>query len=85
MEQAEGPAAALSSEEDTAGVENVKSRTYSTELLARPHPEPRAHGLGEFPRWVSGASQEQEGPGHGLRLEVTSPEEAYGYIVTESE
>ncbi|XP_070279659.1 receptor-type tyrosine-protein phosphatase N2 isoform X1 [Myotis yumanensis] len=85
IEQAEGPAAALSSEEDTVGVENVRSRTYSTELLARPRSEPRTHGLGEFPRWVPGASQEQEGPGHGLRLEVKSPEEAYGYIVTESD
>lgn len=75
----------MSSEEDTAGVENVRSRTYSTELLARPRSELRAHRLGEFPRWVPGASQEQEGPGHGLRLEVKSPEEAYGYIVTESE
>ncbi|XP_015418275.1 PREDICTED: receptor-type tyrosine-protein phosphatase N2, partial [Myotis davidii] len=85
MEQAEGPVAALSSEEDTIGVENVRSRTYSTELLARPRSEPRAHRLGELPHWVPGASQEQEGPGHGLRLEVKSPEEAYGYIVTESD
>lgn len=75
-EQEEGPAAAPSSEEDAAaaGVENVKSRTYSAELLARPRPE--------FPRGAPGAS-----PGHGLRLEVRSPEkeEACGYIVTESE
>lgn len=77
--------ATLSSEEDAAGVENVKSRTYSTELLAKSYSEPRTLGLEEFPHWVSGASQEQEGPGHGLRLELKSPKEAYGYIMTESE
>ncbi|XP_045434231.1 receptor-type tyrosine-protein phosphatase N2 [Pipistrellus kuhlii] len=85
-EQADGPAA-WSSEEAAAGVENVKSRTYSSELPGRPRPEPRARGLGQSPRWVPRASQEQEDPGPGLRLEVKAPEEeeAYGYIVTESD
>lgn len=92
--KSEDPEASLSSEEDTAGVENVKSQTYSKELLARPpHSEPRVDGFGESPHWVPGPSQEdlrlgagaEERPVDGLRLEVKSPEEEYGYIVTGNE
>ncbi|XP_036102267.1 receptor-type tyrosine-protein phosphatase N2 [Molossus molossus] len=88
------PEASLSSEEDTAGVENVKSQTYSKELLTRPpHVEPRVDGFGELPHWVPRPQQEDlrlgtgaEGhPVNGLRLEVKSPEEEYGYIVTEND
>ncbi|XP_019514641.1 PREDICTED: receptor-type tyrosine-protein phosphatase N2 isoform X3 [Hipposideros armiger] len=93
--KSEEPEAALSSEEEGAGVENVKSQTYSKDLLERPpHSQPWGDGLGESQRWAPGALQEdqpleagaQGQPGDGLRLEVKSPaEEAYGYIVTDND
>ncbi|XP_054430772.1 receptor-type tyrosine-protein phosphatase N2 [Pteronotus mesoamericanus] len=90
----EGPDASLSSEEDAAGVENVRSQTYSKELGERPpHWEPRVDGLGESPHWVPGAPQEDPRlgagargrAGDGLRLEVKSPGEDYGYVMTDSD
>lgn len=93
--KSEAPEAPLSSEEDAAGLENVRSQTYSKELRERlPHWEPRVDGLGEPPRWAPGSPQEDprlgagargRTGGDGLRLEVKSPGEDYGYIVTESE
>ncbi|XP_053783282.1 receptor-type tyrosine-protein phosphatase N2 isoform X1 [Desmodus rotundus] len=92
--KSEDPEASLSSEEDATGVENVKSQTYSKELWERPpHWEPRVDGFGESPHWVPGALQEDLHLGAGadrhagdsLRLEVKSPGEDYGYIVTEDD
>lgn len=93
--KSEEPEAALSSEEEGAGVENVKSQTYSKDLLERPpHSQPWGDGLGESQHWAPGALQEDQPleagawgqPGDGLRLEVKSPaEEAYGYIVTDND
>ncbi|KAM8775385.1 receptor-type tyrosine-protein phosphatase N2 [Rhynchonycteris naso] len=94
IKKSEDPEASLSSEEDTAGVENVKSQTYSKELLESPPPsKPKVDRPGEFPHWVPGPTQKdlrlgagaRGHPSDGLRLEVKSPEEEYGYIVTEND
>ncbi|XP_053754647.1 receptor-type tyrosine-protein phosphatase N2 isoform X3 [Panthera pardus] len=83
-------------EEESAGVEDVRSQTYSKERLQRPPPaEPGTGGFGEFrpwvPRpWVPRPSQEdahltagaQGRPTEGLRLEVKPSQEDHGYIVT---
>ncbi|XP_008581987.1 PREDICTED: receptor-type tyrosine-protein phosphatase N2-like [Galeopterus variegatus] len=93
IKKAEDPEASLPSEEEGAGVENVKSRSYSTDSLERKlDSEPRVGGLGEFQNWIQGALREEqsrqagagEPAGQGLQLEVKSPEEEeFGYIVTE--
>ncbi|XP_045693738.1 receptor-type tyrosine-protein phosphatase N2 isoform X1 [Phyllostomus hastatus] len=92
--KSEDPEASLSSEEDAAGMENVKSQTYSKELWERPpHWEPRVVGVGESPHWAPEPLREDPRlragargrTGDGLRLEVKSPGEDYGYIVTESD
>lgn len=76
--------ASLSSEEEHAGVENVRSQTYSKELLQRP-PQARP-GPGRAPQEALhlGAGA-QVPPGPGLRLQVQPPEEEYGYILMENE
>ncbi|PNI36031.1 PTPRN2 isoform 4 [Pan troglodytes] len=91
--KSEHPEASLSSEEETAGVENVKSQTYSKDLLGQqPHSEPGAVAFGELQNQMPGPSKEeqslpagaQEALGDGLQLEVKpSEEEARGYIVTD--
>ncbi|XP_068942227.1 receptor-type tyrosine-protein phosphatase N2-like [Petaurus breviceps papuanus] len=84
----------FSSEEENAGVENVKSETYSQELTAekKPNADPDANEFVEFQDWMQGTLKEDEKlsegppkiPGEGLQLEVkSSDEEEYGYIVTE--
>ncbi|XP_008063036.2 receptor-type tyrosine-protein phosphatase N2-like, partial [Carlito syrichta] len=88
MKKSEHPETSLSSEEESAGVENVKSQTYSKDLLEKkPNPEPAV----ELQNWVQGVlTAEQrlpagawEPPSSGLQLEVkSSEEEEYGYIVT---
>ncbi|XP_065794778.1 receptor-type tyrosine-protein phosphatase N2 isoform X2 [Muntiacus reevesi] len=86
--------ASLSSEEEHAGVENVRSQTYSKELLQRPpHARPGQGGPGAMPLWTPAAPQEdlhlgagaQGPPSPGLRLQVQPPEEEYGYIVMEND
>ncbi|XP_043445981.1 receptor-type tyrosine-protein phosphatase N2 isoform X4 [Prionailurus bengalensis] len=78
-------------EEESAGVENVRSQTYSKERLQRPPPaEPGTGGFGEFRPWVPRPSQEdahltagaQGRPTEELRLEVKPSQEDHGYIVT---
>uniref|UniRef100_A0A452F7Q6 Protein tyrosine phosphatase receptor type N2 n=1 Tax=Capra hircus TaxID=9925 RepID=A0A452F7Q6_CAPHI len=76
--------ASLSSEEERAGVENVRSQTYSKELLQRPlQARP---GLGTAPQEdLHLGAGAQEPPGPDLRLQVQAPEEEYGYIVMEND
>ncbi|XP_065739707.1 receptor-type tyrosine-protein phosphatase N2 [Phocoena phocoena] len=94
IKKSEDPEASPSSEEDHVGVENIKSQTYSKELLQRPpHPEPGPGGLGASQLRAPAAPQEDQRPGagargppgQGLRLEVQPPQEEYGYIVTEND
>ncbi|XP_007464053.1 PREDICTED: receptor-type tyrosine-protein phosphatase N2 [Lipotes vexillifer] len=94
IKKSEDPEASPSSEEDRVGVENIKSQTYSKELLQRPpHPEPGPGGLGASQLQAPAALQEDQRsgagargpPGQGLRLEVQLPQEEYGYIVTEND
>ena len=94
MKKSETPEMPPTWEEESAGVEDVRSQTYSKERLERlPPAEPRAGGFGEFQTWVPGPSQEdarlaagaRERPGEGLRLEVRPSEEEQGYIVTGNE
>lgn len=76
-------------------MENVKSHTYSKDVLERlPHSQPWGDGFGEPQHWVPGPLQEdqpleagaQGRPGDSLRLEAkSSAEEEYGYIATENE
>ncbi|XP_066897833.1 receptor-type tyrosine-protein phosphatase N2 isoform X7 [Kogia breviceps] len=94
IKKSEDPEASPSSEEDRVGVENIKSQTYSKELLHRPpHPEPGPGGLGASQLRAPAAPREDQRPGagawgppdRGLRLEVQPPQEEYGYIVTEND
>ncbi|XP_048193731.1 LOW QUALITY PROTEIN: receptor-type tyrosine-protein phosphatase N2 [Perognathus longimembris pacificus] len=93
--KSEEPAASLSSEEETVGVENVRSQTYSKDLLEKqPNWEPStlegghqswALGLGQGGQSLQAAAQPT--PREGLQLEVKSPEEGQhdGYIMTSSD
>ncbi|XP_062955824.1 receptor-type tyrosine-protein phosphatase N2 isoform X2 [Cynocephalus volans] len=93
IKKAEDPETSLPSEEEGAGVENVKSRSYSKDSLERkPDSEPRVSGFGESQNWIQEALREEqsrqagagEPAGEGLQLEVkASEEEEFGYIVTE--
>ncbi|XP_075407016.1 receptor-type tyrosine-protein phosphatase N2 [Tenrec ecaudatus] len=84
-----------SSEEESVGVENVKSETYFKELFdKKPNSEPSVDGLGDYQNWIPGALKQDESlqagserhPSTGLQLEVkSSDEEEYGYIVTETD
>uniref|UniRef100_A0A8C0RRY2 Protein tyrosine phosphatase receptor type N2 n=1 Tax=Canis lupus familiaris TaxID=9615 RepID=A0A8C0RRY2_CANLF len=76
-------------EEEGAGVEDVRSQTYSKERLESPHPaESRWGSSSEFQPWILGPPQDdapldaQGRPGEGLRLEVRPSQEELGYIVT---
>ncbi|XP_053465583.1 receptor-type tyrosine-protein phosphatase N2 isoform X2 [Nycticebus coucang] len=92
MKKSAHPEGSLSSEEEDAGVENVRSQTYSKDLLERkPHSEPVADGVGELQSWAPGALEEaapragvREPPGTGLQLEAqASEEDNCGYILTD--
>ncbi|XP_054673032.1 receptor-type tyrosine-protein phosphatase N2 isoform X2 [Grus americana] len=80
-----------SSEEINAGVENVKSETFSRELTAAKNSEPDSKDPSETRYWIKNAlmqdgnsyEEPQKNMGQGLQLEVKSSEEKeYGYIVT---
>lgn len=79
-------------EEEGAGVEDVRSQTYSKERLESPHPaESRWGSSSELQPWILGPPQDdapldaQGRPGEGLRLEVRPSQEELGYIVTGNE
>lgn len=85
-----------SSEEVKAGVEIVKSETFSRELTPekKAESEPDSKELTEIHYWIknvlmqdkSSSEEPQKQKGEGLQLEVkSSEEEEYGYIVTEKE
>lgn len=84
---AEEPEAAWPWEEGRAGVENVRSQTYSKELRGG------GAGLGGLQPWAPGTLQADAPlgagargrPDGGLRLAVTASEEECGYIVTADE
>ncbi|XP_022369762.1 receptor-type tyrosine-protein phosphatase N2 [Enhydra lutris kenyoni] len=78
-------------EEESTGVEDVRSQTYSRDRLDRPRPaEPRGGGFGELQAWVPGPSQEDAGlearaqghPSESLWLAARPSQEEEGYIVT---
>ncbi|KAM9288075.1 receptor-type tyrosine-protein phosphatase N2 [Cariama cristata] len=80
-----------SSEEINAGVENVKSETFSRELTAAKNSESDSKDLSKTRYWIKNALMQdghlyekpQKNTGQGLQLEVKSSEEKeYGYIVT---
>ncbi|XP_021243300.1 receptor-type tyrosine-protein phosphatase N2 [Numida meleagris] len=80
-----------SSEEINAGVENVKSETFSRELTAAKSTESDSKDPSETRYWIKNAlvqdgtsyEQPQKNAGQGIQLEVKSAEEKeYGYIVT---
>ncbi|XP_029810088.1 receptor-type tyrosine-protein phosphatase N2-like [Suricata suricatta] len=89
--KSEAPETPPTWEEESAGVEDVRTQTYSKERLQRPPPaEPKTGGSGEFWPWAPRPWQEgarlaagaQAPPGEGLRLEVKPSQEDHGYIVT---
>ncbi|XP_048806976.1 receptor-type tyrosine-protein phosphatase N2 isoform X3 [Lagopus muta] len=80
-----------SSEEINAGVENVKSETFSRELTAAKSTESDSKDPSETRYWMKNAlmkdgnsyEQPEKNAGQGIELEVKSAEEKeYGYIVT---
>ncbi|XP_010710698.1 receptor-type tyrosine-protein phosphatase N2 isoform X2 [Meleagris gallopavo] len=80
-----------SSEEINAGVENVKSETFSRELTAAESTESDSRNPSETRYWIKNAvmkdgnsyEQPEKNAGQGIQLEVKSAEEKeYGYIVT---
>ncbi|XP_043821765.1 receptor-type tyrosine-protein phosphatase N2 [Dromiciops gliroides] len=94
--KSEDTESSFSSEEESAGVENVKSETYSQELTAdeKPNADPDANEFVEFQDWMQSTLKQDERlsegppkvPEEGLQLEVkSSDEEEYGYIVTEKD
>ncbi|XP_074123408.1 receptor-type tyrosine-protein phosphatase N2 isoform X3 [Sminthopsis crassicaudata] len=94
--KSEDTESSFSSEEENAGFENVKSKTYSQELTAekKPNADPEANEFLQFQDWMQGTLKQDERlaegspkiPGEGLQLEVkSSDEEEYGYIMTEKD
>uniref|UniRef100_A0A8C5UVT6 Protein tyrosine phosphatase receptor type N2 n=1 Tax=Microcebus murinus TaxID=30608 RepID=A0A8C5UVT6_MICMU len=91
------PAAPASSEEEDAGVENVRSQTHSRELWERrPDAGPAAQGRGWLQSGTQGALPDdrlrqgaRQPPGDALQLQVKASteeeeeEEEYGYVVTD--
>uniref|UniRef100_A0A8C3JF88 Receptor-type tyrosine-protein phosphatase N2 n=1 Tax=Calidris pygmaea TaxID=425635 RepID=A0A8C3JF88_9CHAR len=80
-----------SSEEVKAGVENVKSETFSRELTAAKNSESDSEDPSKARYWIKNALRQdansyeepEKNMGQGLQLEVKSSEEkGYGYIVT---
>lgn len=85
-----------SSEEVKVGVENVKSETFSRELIAekKAESEPNSQQLTELHHWIKNTliqdktvyEETQKKLGEGLQLDAKpSKEDEYGYIVTEKE
>lgn len=83
-----------SSEEISAGVENVKSETFTRELTAAKNSESDSKDLSETHYWIKNAlmqdgnsnEEPQKSMRQGLQLQVKSSEEKeYGYIVTVKE
>uniref|UniRef100_A0ACB8FW69 Uncharacterized protein n=1 Tax=Sphaerodactylus townsendi TaxID=933632 RepID=A0ACB8FW69_9SAUR len=85
-----------SSEEVKAGIENVKSETFSRELIAekKAELEPNSEELTERHHWIKNTLIQDESTyeemqnkmGGGLQLDTkSSKEQEYGYIVTEKE
>lgn len=83
-----------SSEEINAGVENVKSETFSREVTAAKNSESDSKDQNETSYWIKNALMQDgnsydeppENMGQGLQLEVKSSEDKeYGYIVTVKE
>ncbi|XP_058153601.1 receptor-type tyrosine-protein phosphatase N2 isoform X2 [Dasypus novemcinctus] len=95
IKKSEDSESSLSSEEENAGVENVKSQTYSKELFDKtPSSKSSVDGFVDYQNWIQGGLKQDENfpvgagkqPGEGLQLEVkSSDEEEYGYIVTEND
>ncbi|XP_008845500.1 receptor-type tyrosine-protein phosphatase N2 [Nannospalax galili] len=88
IKKSEQPEEPSSSEEETAGVEHVRSRTYSKDLLEN---KPNSEQQTELQNWAPGVWQGEQslpeagqGPSSGgLQLEVQpSNREQQGYIVT---
>ncbi|NWV64223.1 PTPR2 phosphatase, partial [Malurus elegans] len=80
-----------SSEETNAGMENVKSETFSRELTTAKSSESDSKDPSQTHYWIQNALMQdgnsyekpQKKPGQGLQLEVKPSEESeYGYIVT---
>ncbi|ERE72596.1 receptor-type tyrosine-protein phosphatase N2-like protein [Cricetulus griseus] len=93
IKKSEQPEEVLSSEEDPAGVEHVRSRTYSKDLLGKkPDSEPQAPRLeDQFQNRAPEMWEEEQSPklaaqgppSGGLQLEVQpSEKEQQGYILT---
>ncbi|KAL6090231.1 hypothetical protein STEG23_001295, partial [Scotinomys teguina] len=93
IKKSEQPEEVLSSEEETAGVEHVRSRTYSKDLLEKkPYSEPQSQRLeDQFQNRAPEVWEEEQTlksavqgpPSGGLQLEVQpSEEEQLGYILT---
>ncbi|XP_061441676.1 receptor-type tyrosine-protein phosphatase N2 [Rhineura floridana] len=85
-----------SSEEVKVGIENVKSETFSRELIAEKKAETDSNSkeLTEFHHWIkntymqdkSAYEETQKNMGEGLQLDAkSSKEDEYGYIVTEKD
>lgn len=83
-----------SSEEINAGVEDVKSETFTRELIAAKNSESDSKDPNETRYWIKDSLMQdqnshekpQNNMGQGLQLEVKSSEEKeYGYIVTVKE
>ncbi|KAJ6659348.1 hypothetical protein lerEdw1_019219 [Lerista edwardsae] len=85
-----------SSEEMRAGVENVKSETFTRELIAakKAEPEPKSKEMAELHHWIKNTLIQDERTyegtrekiGEGLQLDAqSSGDEEYGYIVTETD
>ncbi|KAI5153925.1 Receptor-Type Tyrosine-Protein Phosphatase N2 [Manis pentadactyla] len=78
------------SEEENAGVENVKSQTYSREHLELGADGPtELHPWGpepsQEPRDLGASAQGHPGEGQQLALKSSEEEEEHGYIVTETD
>ncbi|XP_063003678.1 receptor-type tyrosine-protein phosphatase N2 [Elgaria multicarinata webbii] len=96
MKKSEDLDLSSSSEEVMAGIENVKSETFSRELIAekKTESEPNSKELTELHHWImntliqdeSAYEETKKKMGAGLQLDAkSSKEEEYGYIVTEKD
>lgn len=96
MKKSEDLDLSSSSEEVKVGIENVKSETFSRELIAekKAESEPNSKELTELHHWIKNTwlqdesvyEATQEKMGEGLKLDAeSSKEEEYGYVVTEKD
>ncbi|KAM6452068.1 receptor-type tyrosine-protein phosphatase N2 isoform 1-T1 [Liasis olivaceus] len=96
MKKSEDLDLSSSSEEVKVGIENVKSETFSRELIAekKAESEPTSKELTELHHWIKNTwlqdesvyQATQEKMAEGLKLDAkSSKEEEYGYIVTEKD